>query len=55
MYGLIIDFWSKAKSPMIWLGCRNLGAFSAPWSRIVRTSDIWIISETYSCARTLPR
>lgn len=50
MYGLIIDFWSKAKSPMIWLGCRNLGAFSAPWSRIVRTSDIWIISEKYSCA-----
>lgn len=34
MYGLIIDFWSKAESPMIWLGCRNLGAFSAPCSRM---------------------
>jgi hypothetical protein len=33
VYGLIIDFWSKAGSPMIWLGCRNLGSFSAPWSR----------------------
>jgi hypothetical protein len=34
MYGLIIDFWSKAESSMIWLGCRNLGSFSAPWSRM---------------------
>jgi hypothetical protein len=34
MYGLIIDFRSKAEPPMIWLGCRNLWSFSAPWSRM---------------------
>ena len=52
----VIDFWSKADFPVTCLVGAALGHPLLPGiGRVIRTSDVWIMSEDFSCARTLSR
>ena len=56
MYGLVTGFWSTAEIP---ISCLIGAASGHPLlprdGRVIRTSNLWIMSEEYSCARTLSR
>ena len=56
MYSLVTGFWSPTEIP---ISCPIGAASEHPLlprdGRVIRTSNLWIISEEYSCARTLWR
>jgi hypothetical protein len=54
--GPIIDFWSMGQFPVTCLVGAASGHPMLPGNgRLIRTSDLWILSEDHSCARTLSR
>ena len=56
MYGLVTGFWSPAEIPMSCLiGAASGHPLLPRDGRVIRTSNLWIMSEEYSCARTLSR
>ena len=56
MYGLVTGFWSTAEIPISCLiGAASEHPLLPRDGRVIRTSNLWIMSEEYSCARTLSR
>jgi hypothetical protein len=56
MYGLVTGFWSPTEIPISCLIGAASGHPLLPAIRnVIRTSDIWMMSEEYSCTRTLSR
>ena len=56
MYGLVTGFWSTMEIPITCLiGAASGHPLLPRDGRVIRTSNLWIMSEEYSCARTLSR
>ena len=56
MYGLVSGFWSPTEFPASCLiGAASEHSLLPRDRRVIRTSNLWIMSEEYSCARTLSR
>jgi hypothetical protein len=56
MYGLVTGFWSPTETPVSCLiGAASEHPLLPRDGRVTRTPNLWIMSEEYSCARTLSR